>query len=77
MYRLSVIVSLFLLALSQSSVLASPCVTFAINFNLLGFGFNGKDRNAGTQDVWVFGRSFFDSPIHTTFKSPPHAASCD
>jgi hypothetical protein len=53
MHRLSAIISLLLLALSQTSVLASPCVTFDINFNLLGFGFNGKDWNAGTQDVWA------------------------
>jgi hypothetical protein len=74
MHRLSAIISLLLLALSQTSVLASPCVTFDINFNLLGFGFNGKDWNAGTQDVWASGRSFLDSLIHTTFNPPPNPA---
>ena len=28
------------------------CVTFDMNWNLLAFGFNGKDYNAGTQDTW-------------------------
>ena len=28
------------------------CVAFDINWNLLAFGFNGKDYNAGTQDTW-------------------------
>lgn len=31
----------------------SACVTFDINWNLLAFGFNGKDYNAGTQDTWT------------------------
>ena len=29
------------------------CVTFDINWNMLAFGFNGKDYNAGTQDTWT------------------------
>jgi hypothetical protein len=31
------------------------CVTFDVNFNLLAFGFNGKDYSAGTQDTWASG----------------------
>ncbi|KAF8181611.1 hypothetical protein BJ912DRAFT_608465 [Pholiota molesta] len=31
----------------------SGCVSFDINWNLLAFGFNGKDYNAGTQDTWT------------------------
>jgi len=31
------------------------CVTFDINWNLLAFGFNGKDYSAGTQDTWASG----------------------
>ncbi|KAH9475785.1 hypothetical protein JR316_0011344 [Psilocybe cubensis] len=31
----------------------AACVTFDINWNLLAFGFNGKDYNAGTQDTWT------------------------
>jgi len=30
----------------------SGCVIFDVNWNLLAFGFNGKDYNAGTQDTW-------------------------
>lgn len=57
MLRLSAFVSLLLLTLSQSLVRASPCLSFDVDFNLLAFGFNGKDWNAGTQDVWATGRS--------------------
>jgi hypothetical protein len=57
MHRLAAFVSLFLLTLSQSPVRASPCLSFDINFNLLAFGFNGKDLNVGTQDVWASGGS--------------------
>jgi len=52
MLRLSAFVSLLLLTLSQFSVHASPCLTFDVGFNLLAFDLNGKDWNAGTQDVW-------------------------
>jgi hypothetical protein len=31
------------------------CVSFDINWNLLAFGFNGKDYSAGTQDTWASG----------------------
>jgi hypothetical protein len=42
---------------ASSSVAASTggpagCVTFDVNWNLLAFGFNGKDYNGGTQDTW-------------------------
>jgi hypothetical protein len=45
------IVSLFILALSQT-VVASPCVASDINGNLFAFGLGGKDWNAGTQNTW-------------------------
>ncbi|KAI0360607.1 hypothetical protein OH77DRAFT_1418587 [Trametes cingulata] len=48
------LVSLLLLAVPHV-VLASPCVTFDADFNLLAFGFNGKDWNAGQQDSWTSG----------------------
>ena len=32
-----------------------PCVTFDASFNLLVFGLDGKDWNAGTQDAWAGG----------------------
>lgn len=60
MPRLSAFVSLFLLALSP--VRASPCLSFDINFNLLALGFNGKDYNVGTQDVWASCTPFFQLP---------------
>ncbi|PPQ96094.1 hypothetical protein CVT26_004726 [Gymnopilus dilepis] len=57
----------------------SACVTFDINWNLLAFGFNGKDYNAGTQDTWTSsgaptditasGRPPFNSPNTTCYLS--------
>ncbi|KAI9511643.1 hypothetical protein F5148DRAFT_1274158 [Russula earlei] len=47
------IVALFLS--SFTSVRASPCVAFDINWNLLAFGLDGKDWNAGTQNTWATG----------------------
>lgn len=54
MFRVPTIVSLLLLAL-PNAVFSSPCVTFDASFNLLAFGLNGKDWNAGTQDTWTSG----------------------
>ncbi|KAG2034019.1 hypothetical protein BDR03DRAFT_1070516 [Suillus americanus] len=42
----------FLFFLTSATVRASPCITFDANWNLLAFGLNGKDWNAGTQDTW-------------------------
>ncbi|KAG1778134.1 hypothetical protein EV702DRAFT_1278163 [Suillus placidus] len=47
---LPTLASLFLL--SSATVRASPCIAFDANWNLLAFGLNGKDWNAGTQDTW-------------------------
>ncbi|KAG1744213.1 hypothetical protein EDB19DRAFT_2037959 [Suillus lakei] len=47
---LPTLASLFFLSLA--TVRASPCVAFDTNWNLLAFGLNGKDWNAGTQDTW-------------------------
>lgn len=55
MLRLSAFVSLFFLALFQSHTLASPCLSFDADFNLLALGFGDKDWNVGTQDVWSSG----------------------
>lgn len=52
MARILTIVALFLSTVSQS-VLATPCIAFDANWNLLAFGLNGKDYNAGTQDKWT------------------------
>jgi len=49
---LHTVVSLLLLSTS-ATVRATPCVAFDINWNLLAFGLNGKDFNAGTQDTWT------------------------
>lgn len=42
-------------AFAASSAGPSSCVSFDVNWNLLAFGFNGKDYNAGTQDTWSSG----------------------
>src|SRR5882757_7761769 len=47
---LPTVVSLFFFF--SATVQASPCVAFDTNWNLLAFGFDGKDWNAGTQDTW-------------------------
>ncbi|KZT22774.1 hypothetical protein NEOLEDRAFT_1157628 [Neolentinus lepideus HHB14362 ss-1] len=53
MFRLPTLASLFLLVLEAAH--ASPCIAFDANFNLLVFGLDGKDWNAGTQDTWPSG----------------------
>ncbi|KAH9941313.1 uncharacterized protein BXZ73DRAFT_42126 [Epithele typhae] len=54
MFSIPTLVSLLLLAVPKAT-LASPCITFDASFNLLAFGFDGKDYNAGTQDTWASG----------------------
>ena len=51
-------VSLLLPALSAvvRPVAASPCIAMDTSFNLLVFGVDGKDYNAGTQDSWTSGK---------------------
>ena len=61
MFRRSLL-TIALVALHTSSTAAAAvatatagppaCVSFDINWNMLAFGFNGKDYNAGTQDTW-------------------------
>ncbi|KAJ3478866.1 hypothetical protein NLI96_g9460 [Meripilus lineatus] len=60
------LVSLLVLAFA-SVVLSSPCVTFDSDFNLLVFGLNGKDWNAGPQDTWTSGSA---ADITTTGRPP-------
>jgi len=62
------LVSLLLLTHFQSSVSASPCVSFDANFNLLAFGFGEKDWNVGTQDVWATASN--GTEITTTGRPP-------
>ena len=52
---LPTIAALFLF--SSAVVRATPCIAFDINWNLLAFGLDGKDWNAGTQDTWASGTS--------------------
>jgi len=68
MLRLISLVSLLLLTLSQAAVHATPCLSFDVNFNLLAFGFNGKDWNVTTQDVWATATTATD--ITTTGRPP-------
>lgn len=52
---------------TNSNISSSPttgppgCVAFDSSWNLLAFGFNGKDYNAGTQDTWTSGRNLFST----------------
>ena len=57
MLNLPTLASLLLLA-APAAVYADPCVSFDVNFNLLAFGFNGKDYNAGPQDSWTSGEPY-------------------
>jgi hypothetical protein len=42
---------------SSTVVRGSPCVTFDVTWNLLAFGLDGKDWNAGPQNTWANGAS--------------------
>jgi hypothetical protein len=55
MDRLLILVSLFILSASTVVLATSSCVAFDVTWNLLAFGFGGKDYNAGTQDNWGSG----------------------
>jgi len=46
-------ITLVALHISVASAATSGCVAFDVNWNLLAFGFSGKDYNAGTQDMWT------------------------
>jgi len=49
------LVTLFLFPFTL--VRAKPCVAFNTQQELLAFGLDGKDWNAGTQDTWASGAS--------------------
>ncbi|KAK0438354.1 uncharacterized protein EV420DRAFT_1342284 [Desarmillaria tabescens] len=55
MTRQLTLVSLLLLSLSSAALAGSACVAFDISWNLLAFGLDGKDYNAGTKDSWASG----------------------
>lgn len=42
-----------LISLAGVAHALSSCVAFDIDWNLLAFGFNGKDYNAGPPDTWT------------------------
>jgi len=50
---LPTLATLFLV--SSAAVRASPCIAFDVNWNLLAFGLDGKDWNAGAQATWASG----------------------
>ena len=54
---LAPLLTLVTLFVSPVVVRASSCVAFDINWNLLAFGLDGKDWNAGTSDTWATGTS--------------------
>ncbi|KAJ7678200.1 hypothetical protein DFH06DRAFT_1033795 [Mycena polygramma] len=49
-------VALFALLTAPTALAGSSCIAFDTNWNLLAFGFNGKDYNAGTSDTWASGK---------------------
>ena len=49
------LLTLAALYLAPRGAHASPCLAFDTKWNLLAFGLNGKDWNAGTQDAWTSG----------------------
>jgi hypothetical protein len=57
MFSLSLPTIATLFLVYSTAVRASPCITFDTNWNLLAFGLDGKDWNAGTQDTWGSGAS--------------------
>jgi hypothetical protein len=42
---------------SSAAVRASSCIAFDVSWNLLAFGLDGKDWNAGAQATWASGAS--------------------
>ncbi|KAG6830773.1 hypothetical protein H0H87_007172 [Tephrocybe sp. NHM501043] len=55
MPRINSLLTLVTLSLAGAASAGSSCIAFDISWNLLAFGFNGKDYNAGTQDSWASG----------------------
>jgi len=55
MSKLLTLVTLYILSVSPAAFALSSCVAFDTSWNLLAFGFNGKDYNAGPQTSWSSG----------------------
>lgn len=62
--HLQSLLTFFLLSFSPVAWAGSSCVAFDVTWNLLAFGFNGKDYNAGTQDTWTSGKFLVDRLQH-------------
>jgi hypothetical protein len=57
-FKMTHFLSLVLLVtLSFASIASSSCIAFDASWNLLAFGFGGKDYDAGTQDTWTSGQA--------------------
>jgi hypothetical protein len=69
--------SLVLASLSSVVSAASSCIASDVQWNLLAFGFNGKDYNAGTQDSWAQGQLYVYSPLYLLFMHQPVLRDCD
>jgi len=67
MFRSTALISVLIMAMSSMALASSSCVAFDTAWNLLAFGFNGKDYNAGTQDTWGSGNA---ADITTTGRPP-------
>ncbi|KAJ6584301.1 hypothetical protein B0H10DRAFT_1832920 [Mycena sp. CBHHK59/15] len=67
MRSLFTLVTLFVLSTPSVVRAGSSCVAFDTAWNLLAFGFNGKDYNAGTSDSWASG---FATDITATGRPP-------
>ncbi|KAJ7254639.1 hypothetical protein B0H12DRAFT_549169 [Mycena haematopus] len=50
------LVTLFALFAAPTALAGSSCIAFDTNWDLLAFGFNGKDYNVGTSDQWASGK---------------------
>jgi len=55
MPRFSSLLTLLTLSLASVAAAGNPCIAFDVHWNLLAFGFNGKDYDAGTRDTWASG----------------------
>ncbi|KAF8880017.1 hypothetical protein BD779DRAFT_1649151 [Infundibulicybe gibba] len=72
MFRSTALISILVVAMSSMALASSSCVAFDTAWNLLAFGFNGKDYNAGTQDTWGSGTA---ADITTTGRPPFNGAN--
>ncbi|KAJ7815030.1 hypothetical protein B0H14DRAFT_2848845 [Mycena olivaceomarginata] len=50
------LVTLFALFTAPTALAGSSCIAFDAGFELLAFGFGGKDYNVGTSDQWASGK---------------------